>query len=106
MIMTVCGGNKYKGNHSMIDETVVQSVWQKGAIVPSYDPSVYRKDQCGAWMQRTQYGNRNSPYGWEVHHITAISRGGSDGVSNLQPLQWRNNLATGDGGLRCAVTAS
>lgn len=87
----------------MFDETTIESVWQKGEIVPGYHPSVYRKDQCGAWMQRTEYGNRDSQYGWEIHHIVAVSRGGSDAIWNLQPLHWQNNLATQDGDLQCVV---
>ena len=84
-------------------EEIIQKVWEKGKVVSSNDPNVYRKDECGAWIRRNQYGNRNSQYGWEVDHI---SPGGSDTLSNLRPLQWKNNTDKSDGRLKCNVTAS
>ncbi len=51
-------------------------------------------------MKRTEYGNRDSQYGWEIDHINPD---GGDGLSNLRPLQWANNVATSDGRLRCVV---
>lgn len=87
------------------DETV-QKVWEKGTIVPIIDPSVWRKDSCGAWIGRQYYGNRNSPYGWEIDHIVPESEGGSDALSNLHPLQWENNAEKQAGRLVCVVVAS
>ena len=52
-----------------------------------------------AWQS---YGDCESPYGWEIDHINP---NGGDGIGNLQPLQWQNNRAKGDGPLVCAVTA-
>jgi 5-methylcytosine-specific restriction endonuclease McrA len=84
----------------------VQKVWEKGQIVPGNDPNVWRKDECGAWIGRTQYGNRNSQYGWEIDHITPEAHGGGDELSNLRPLQWANNANKQDGRLTCPITAS
>lgn len=85
-------------------EYMIQQVWQKGRIVPGYDPNVWRKDECGAWIGRNYHGDRNSQYGWEIDHIRPESQGGSDELSNLRPLQWQNNVSRQDDGyLTCPV---
>jgi len=80
-------------------------VWEKGVVVPNNDPHLWRKDQCGAWIKRSDHGNRNSQYGWEIDHIKPESEGGGDTLSNLRPLQWENNASKQGGRLTCSVTA-
>lgn len=84
-------------------EADIKTVWEKGTAVAGFNQDLYRKDQCGAWMKRAEYANRNSIYGWEIDHI---SPGGTDNLSNLRPLQWKNNVHKSDGRLKCNVTAS
>lgn len=78
------------------DEATKQAVWQKGQIVPGLDPAAVRKDRCGARMHFKEHGNMDSPYGWHVDHIRPKAAGGGDELSNLQPLNWVNNLHKGD----------
>jgi hypothetical protein len=77
------------------DDSRVQLVWNKGTIVPGYDPNIYRKDTCGAWMQRDRYG-MTIVRGWEIDHIVPVEHGGSDELPNLQALQWQNNRSKSD----------
>ena len=74
-------------------------VWNKGQIDPAYQESQVRKDACGAWMLYDEYGNRESPFGWEIDHIYPESKLKGkkvpqdliDNIDNLRPLNWSNN---------------
>ena len=79
-------------------DDVVQKVWEKGEAVyvdGKLSPD-WRKDQCGAWISRKAYGDRNSSYGWEVDHIKPVAKGGSDDLGNLHPLYWETNRDKSD----------
>lgn len=83
-------------------EETIQRIWEKAQTVLGANSSVWRKDQCGAWIGRQFYGSRNSDYGWEIDHINPDS---GDDMSNLRPLQWANNTEKSEGRLTCPVTA-
>ena len=36
------------------------SVWNKAEIINGYDPAVFRKDPCGAWIIFNKYGFKNT----------------------------------------------
>lgn len=88
---------------SLSDEDI-QKVWEKGVKVDAYDPDVWRKDKCDAWIRRSDYGDQSSHvgYGWQIDHIDP---NGGDDISNLQPLQWKNNSDKSDVGIKCNVTS-
>jgi hypothetical protein len=80
-------------------------VWQKGKVISGHDSTMWQQDDCGAWINYDEYGNRDSENGWEIDHITSKAHGGSEAPSNLRPLHWRNNVSKGAGRLECEVTA-
>lgn len=79
------------------------AVWRKGALVPGYDPASVRQDVFGCWILFQDYGNRDSAYGWEIDHIVPVADGGSDGISNLHPLNWSMNVRLGAKGPAAAI---
>lgn len=78
----------------------LQKIWEKGRPIPNNSPDVYRYDVCNAPMMWSEYG-KQTKYGWTVDHITPVSRGGTDELSNLRPLQWENNAKRQEGTLQC-----
>jgi hypothetical protein len=82
-------------DHSATEPTLLE-VWEKGAPIPGFDPAIWRYDICGWPMRFSDYGNRDSRFGWESDHILPQSLGGGHGLHNRQPLQWENNDAKGD----------
>lgn len=77
-------------------EKTIDAVWKKAAKVPGLSPDFRRKDNSGAFIDKHKYGDTESGTGWEIDHIKPISLGGTDDLSNLQPLQWKVNRVKGD----------
>ena len=74
---------------------VRDDVWDKGTKLVGQDPAKVRRDEFGYIIHRDDYGDRKSPFGWEIDHILPKSRGGSDELSTLRPLHWRVNSGLG-----------
>lgn len=87
--------NTNKDGGSWSEETK-KAVWKKASPIPDLDSNIWRRDKCGMNMKYSDYGNRDSEYGWEIDHINPVSNGGSDDLSNLQPLHWSNNADKAD----------
>ena len=69
------------------------AVWAKGQPITTgnFPPEIWRWDRCGLVMKYSEHGNRHSEHGWEVDHINPVDNNGDDNLTNLQPLNWKNN---------------
>ncbi len=88
----------------MIDDNIIQAVWDKGYVVDGYPSTVIRKDSCGAWIVRTLYGVENNVFGWNIDHVYPkskllemnVSEDRIDDILNLRPMNCANNLSKSD----------
>lgn len=87
----------------MITSEIINQLWEEATIAQDKNPTVWRLDPCGALIQKDQYGNRESDYGWEVDHVVSksflINVGASeeeyDDPINLRAMHWANNDSKG-----------
>lgn len=82
-------------------EDKIQAVWEKGRVIQDRDPTEWRQDQCGAWLNRHQY-HSELEYGWRIENVEA---GGGDVLDNLYPFHWKNTFDIENGKPKCLVTA-
>ena len=78
-----------------ITEELIEAVWQKAQVIPDNNPNEFRQDYAGAWIRRDDYG-KNTIYGWTIDHICPRSKGGTDEIGNLVPLQHQNSFMKAD----------
>jgi hypothetical protein len=65
-------------------------------VIPGYDPVVWRRDALHRVIRYSDYGDRNSKFGWEIdHYPIPRALGGSEDISNLRPLHCTNNAGLG-----------
>jgi hypothetical protein len=83
-------------------EETVQRVWEKARAMPERDPLEWRQDECGAWIQRPQYGSGSAEFGWKIENV---SPGHPDEPENLRPFHRDNAFDRALGKSRCHVVA-
>jgi len=80
---------------AMASQKEINCVWNKAKPIRGQNPDVYRKDDLGNKIRKASYGTQGE-YGWEIDHKNPISKGGSDSLRNLRPLQWQENREKSD----------
>ena len=50
------------------DHETKSAVWAKGVKISEDDPTIFRKDKCGARIERSSYHDRTSStnFGWKL----------------------------------------
>ena len=76
-----------------ISEELIENVWLRANAIEGCDHHVWRKDEFGAWIKRSEYNNCESPFGWEIYKISST---GPTISLNCKPLQWQNKIAKSD----------
>jgi len=83
-----------KGNK--FTNALVNKIWEKGEYIEGHPPEIWRRDKYGNIMNRQEFGNRKCEKGWEIDHIIPVSKGGTDNIHNLIPVNWKVNDEKGD----------
>lgn len=73
-----------------------RKAWERAQVIPGYNPQLYRKDACGAWIAWNKYGKQDNIFGWEIDHIFPVEKGGDDNSTNLWAMQHQNNASKSD----------
>ncbi len=83
--------------HMTMLEDLKRAAWARTSPV-SGQPSAweFRKDCLGNLVRYSDFGNRHSPFGWELDFIVPRTIGGSTDPENLQALHWKATAARSD----------
>jgi hypothetical protein len=79
--------------HMAMLEDLKRACWARTNPVSGQQMNAweFRKDCLGNMVRYGDFGNRHSPFGWELEFIVA---GGSSNPDNLQALHWKSAART------------
>jgi len=83
----------------MLDLTfrILDDVWEKAGLIPGMDPSLFRRDEQGSVIRKSEFNNESSIYGWCFNHLTPLWEGGNSELVNVTPLSCTNKLLSLEG---------
>ena len=70
--------------------TLAYRIWQQ-----RFGDLEFAEDFSGRMMERSEYGNPESPFGWNLDHVCPKSRGGINRPNNLIPTNCHTNQEKG-----------
>ena len=70
------------------------AVWNKARILKGKDPLKIRKDGYGNEIHYGDHG-KTTLYGWDIDHTIPKAKGGSNDISNLEPVHYSKNRSMG-----------
>ena len=70
-------------------EDLKRAAWARTGPVAGQHSWEFRRDCLGNLVRYADYGNRHSPFGWELEYIVSRAAGGSADPENLQALHWK-----------------
>ena len=91
--------------HMAMLEDLKRACWARTSPVSGQLNSwEFRKDCLGNLVRYADFGNRHSPFGWELDYIVSSQLGGgSTDPENLQALHWKATAARSEASWpRCA----
>ena len=87
-------------------EDLKRAAWGKTSPVSGTANSwEFRKDSLGNLVRYADFGNRHSPFGWELEYIVPTRLGGSPENENVQALHWKATAARSEAALPRLVAA-
>ena len=82
-----------QGQRAVMEE-LKRSAWARTSPVGSHvNAWEFRKDRLGNLVRYGDYGNRKSPFGWELAAIEPRSLAAPADGGNVQALHWRASAA-------------
>ena len=71
-------------------EDLKRSAWARTSPVAGQMNSwEFRKDCLGNMVRYADFGNRHSPFGWELDYVGPRTPGATNNPDNLQALNWK-----------------
>jgi hypothetical protein len=92
--------------HMTMLEDLKRAAWARTTPV-SDQPNAweFRKDCRGNLIRYNDFGNRHSPFGWELEQLVSRAMGGSGEADNLQALHWKATAVRAETQLRLMTVA-
>ena len=80
--------------HMTMLEDLKRAAWARTSpVAGQLNAWEFRKDCLGNLVRYNDFGNRHSPFGWELDYIISRAAGGSTDPTNLQALHWKKVAA-------------